>query len=396
LPPRLASDQENKRQQLLTYTATIYTPFHTTLYISSQHMYPRLPFASMADILSLPASSPLHDLFEPHTSYFTSYPSSRSGSSLSTCTVQRRQPREHSSSSQLSANAFLSPHIITRTGRNVSYSSLRSPASTHAPSPKSEGSHSLQSVSLVVTREPSFVSAISKGGISDSGSLSSVVHRPERHICLVGGTNFEEPESEESIGQRDLDYGKLSYDLPELPSSEPSSPTKSVKPFRRWMSTLRRRRAGNLTPPSVTRRSSRWTLDNFDVHTSLPPSQHRPTGHRKSDSWTSSLGFVAGMKSATATLASVSIAPLSRRASKWRRGHNRSSIVSGSDPRPSVDTQRSILDEASRLRSKKRREKVEELIRTEESYIADLKALSNVLLHPLVGTWFHHLLTGPH
>jgi hypothetical protein len=51
--------------------------------------------------------------------------------------------------------------------------------------------------------------------------------------------------------------------------------------------------------------------------------------------------------------------------------------MSGSDPRPSIDTQRSVLDEASKLRSRKRREKLEELIRTEESYVADLRALSN-------------------
>jgi len=37
-----------------------------------------------------------------------------------------------------------------------------------------------------------------------------------------------------------------------------------------------------------------------------------------------------------------------------------------------------VLDDAARKRSYKRREKVEELIKTEEGYVADLKALSNV------------------
>lgn len=144
------------------------------------------------------------------------------------------------------------------------------------------------------------------------------------------------------------------------------------KPFRRWVSTLRRRKQQN-PPPTLTPRNQRWTLDDFDA----APLETRPS-HARSDSGTSSLRFVTGVKSATITLASASIAPLSRRASKWRRTHNRSSIVSGSDARPSTDTQRSMLDEAGKLRSRKRREKLEELIRTEEGYVADLKALSNV------------------
>jgi hypothetical protein len=36
------------------------------------------------------------------------------------------------------------------------------------------------------------------------------------------------------------------------------------------------------------------------------------------------------------------------------------------------------MDISASLRSRKRREKLEELIRTEESYVADLKALSDV------------------
>lgn len=78
-----------------------------------------------------------------------------------------------------------------------------------------------------------------------------------------------------------------------------------------------------------------------------------------------SLGFITGIKSATISLASASIA---------RRKQNRSSTASA-DPRPSIDE---IIDDAGRLRSRKRREKLEELIKTEESYVADLRALANV------------------
>lgn len=147
--------------------------------------------------------------------------------------------------------------------------------------------------------------------------------------------------------------------------------------FRRWLSTLRRRKQKRRA--TVTPRSERWALDDFEKKPLsspvIPASSKR---HRKSDSCTSSIGFVATMKSATVTLASASVAPISRQTSKWRRGHCRSSVVSGSDPRPSVDTQRSALDEAAKQRSIKRRQKIEELIRTEESYVADVKALSHV------------------
>jgi hypothetical protein len=189
------------------------------------------------------------------------------------------------------------------------------------------------------------MSSISSPRPSSAASFRSVIHNSELHANLLGedATSDEEPQ----------------------------------KPFQRWVSTLRRRKRQQ-TVPLVTSRSERWCLDDFDTAV-LPRSPHA-----RSDSGTSSIGIIAGVKSATVTLASVSIAPLSRRASKWRRTHNRSSILSASDPRPSVDTQRSILDEAGKLRSRKRREKLEELIRTEESYVADLKALSNVCMLPVI------------
>ncbi|KAI4803463.1 hypothetical protein E4T45_11094, partial [Aureobasidium sp. EXF-8846] len=107
-------------------------------------------------------------------------------------------------------------------------------------------------------------------------------------------------------------------------------------------------------------------------------------GHRKSGSWASSANFVTAVKSATITVASASIAPLSRSASK-KSGHRRlyrgSSSLFESEPRFSTDSGRPslslIVDDAARQRARKRREKIEELIKTEESYLSDLKALSN-------------------
>lgn len=168
-----------------------------------------------------------------------------------------------------------------------------------------------------------------------------------------------------------------------VPSSPSSTGRRSQHGpiFSRWVNKLRKQR--HPSPPCVSEREERWTLDDFDP-APLPSRSKSPRkgrhvpGHHKSDSQESSLRFITSMRSATATVASTSIATLSRRTTKWRRGQQRSSIVSGSDPRPSVDSVRSVIDEAAKQRSRKRRQKLEEMIRTEESYVADIKALSDV------------------
>ncbi|KAF2766170.1 Dbl homology domain-containing protein [Teratosphaeria nubilosa] len=129
-------------------------------------------------------------------------------------------------------------------------------------------------------------------------------------------------------------------------------------------------------PLTVTPRTQRWAPDDFDVKAQSSPPKVVRSHHRKTGSHASSIAFVTAVKSATATIASASIATISRRNSKWRR-EQRSSILS--DPRPSIDTQRSIIDAAARQRSRRRRDKVQELILTEEGYVADLKALFNAL-----------------
>ena len=179
-------------------------------------------------------------------------------------------------------------------------------------------------------------------------------------------------------------YHECAFGLPNNDNAEAQdiqSLQQQEAPFKRWVSKLRRKK--HKVPPHVSLRTERWTLDDFDrAPLPLPPLSPRRNrqvgGHHKSDSQNSSLRFITSIRSATATVASASIATISRRASKWRRGHQRSSVVSASDPRPSVDSARSIVDEAAKQRSRKRREKLEELIRTEESYVADVKALSNV------------------
>lgn len=91
------------------------------------------------------------------------------------------------------------------------------------------------------------------------------------------------------------------------------------------------------------------------------------------------MGFVTTVKTTSITVASTSIAPTSERAPYKARIGNRSSIT---DARRSIESYRGglgpVIDESAWLRSLQRRKVVEELIASEESYIADLKVLINV------------------
>jgi hypothetical protein len=168
--------------------------------------------------------------------------------------------------------------------------------------------------------------------------------------------------------------------LPTTPQEDSHTPAAaSTSPaVRRWLSVLRRRKKQKQTLANP--RSPRTKAAEPKMLSSSPAKRRRSM-HKPSDSQGSSMAFVTAVKSATATIASASIATVSRRTTPWRRGQQRSSLVSETDPRPSIDSQRSILDEAARQRSRKRRAKLEELIRSEESYLADIKALGKVCSH---------------
>jgi hypothetical protein len=95
----------------------------------------------------------------------------------------------------------------------------------------------------------------------------------------------------------------------------------------------------------------------------------------------SSMGCVAAVGSASVTVGSASIAPHSdaNHLGHTRIGQRGSHL---SDARRSTDSHRGplgpIIDESAWLRSVQRRKIVEELIASEEGYIADLKVLINV------------------
>ncbi|OCL09815.1 hypothetical protein AOQ84DRAFT_375486 [Glonium stellatum] len=156
----------------------------------------------------------------------------------------------------------------------------------------------------------------------------------------------------------------------------------SPPPFKRWMSTLRKRNAHRQKVQSP--RMERWSLDTLDNETTMklsPLPNMSESTRRMSGSMSSSLGFVTAIKSASITLASVSIAPRSYRGG-WPsklRVENRSSGFS--DARVSMESNTGslgpIIDEGAWLRSVQRRKILEELIASEESYIGDMKVLVN-------------------
>lgn len=146
-------------------------------------------------------------------------------------------------------------------------------------------------------------------------------------------------------------------------------------PFRRWMSTLRRRHLHR-------RKKQELSFDGGAEILAVrsPRSTDEHSVRRVSESMTSSMGFVTTVKTTSVTVASTSIAPMSERAAhKTTRFRNRSI---NTDARRSIDSSRGglvpVLDESAWLRSLQRRKVVEELIASEESYIADLKVLINV------------------
>lgn len=147
-------------------------------------------------------------------------------------------------------------------------------------------------------------------------------------------------------------------------------------PFKKWLGTLRRRRE----LPGLTELTNRIPIDGED-HDSYPSpygqeaASSRP---RASTVESSTRGFVTAVKSATVTLAESSIAPkswLGNLSKQLHRGrHSRSNTVDSTGSRSSMNHG---IDEFAMSRARQRRLILEELIETEESYVADLKVLQN-------------------
>jgi hypothetical protein len=149
-----------------------------------------------------------------------------------------------------------------------------------------------------------------------------------------------------------------------------------ASPFSRWLKALRRRNMQRSSTLQVS--GERWALDDFDLLPQTPQLQSDfQSSHRKSPSTGSSLAFITAVKSASITLASLSIHGKSRRSMqtvRWSDNPPRESIDSiVADAMPSID-------DRTWARSVQRRRIVEEIVSSEESYIRDMKTLINVPL----------------
>lgn len=183
--------------------------------------------------------------------------------------------------------------------------------------------------------------------------------------------------------------------IPRLPSSasqeltSPRSsnlatehPIKSENPVKRLVGALRTQ--GPKRRHSLTVRKERWILDDFDeakpIETDQPQGR-RLNGHQKASSWSSS-GIRNAIKSATVRLQSATNRPHSPIFSRARLlKSNRGSRISNAASRASIDGDQVAAranEHAARDRAVQRRRIVEELISSEESYVADLKVLLHV------------------
>ena len=155
----------------------------------------------------------------------------------------------------------------------------------------------------------------------------------------------------------------------------------TTRPFKRWMSTLRRK--GSKHKRSLNVREERWSLDDSDELRRKAGTQ--PTSRNRKRLSLSSSGFVAAVKTMSMSIATSSTAPRSRktRRSDLVRSSNISSRHSHSVNRARASADDSLtsaraIDEAVWNRAIQRRSILEELLSSEESYIADLKVLVNV------------------
>jgi hypothetical protein len=179
----------------------------------------------------------------------------------------------------------------------------------------------------------------------------------------VGGTIKLERFSMDDIER----FGKMS----------PLSLSLEYQPFNKWMKNLQRRATGRRKTVSCDLGGSALERELFDSQ-----SFQRRSAHKKSSSGSSS-GFVTAVKSASVSLASISIAPRSRRtgvSSRHQRTDRSSkdSNVGRLSEDSSYIARGIVIDQAVGNRLLQRRRVLEEIISTEESYVADVKFLMNV------------------
>ena len=168
--------------------------------------------------------------------------------------------------------------------------------------------------------------------------------------------------------------------------------------FRRWFHSLHKRATKKRL--TVQPRQERWYLDEFD---DTRPSKRVSTcnvghvKHKSSSSWHSS-AFITAVKSARLSVSTLSEGPRSRllrRSNQLQRDESsrRSQSLIRTSLENNVFSMRT-MDEESKDRATKRRHTLEELLSSEESYVADLKALVNASILLRRGSEANTFATG--
>ncbi|KAI9771123.1 MAG: hypothetical protein M1840_002474 [Geoglossum simile] len=244
------------------------------------------------------------------------------------------------------------------------------------------------------SRQPQAVSQVPEY-VDDDASCRTTVRRLSIHVSRKSSWGTDIPPPPKPGGRQSLeqDAGELEDidldtglglcqrktrvdDQVELRNGPVLSPAKPSphQPFHRWIETLRRK--------TIRRRRSVSGPGRGKATDTADASIDRSHIHTKSSSL-SSMGFVSAVKTASISLASFTGPATSRktRQSVQQRSGTRSSRFSDNEARLSVDSSglpAAVIDEGTRDRAVKRRRVLEELLSTEESYIADLKILINV------------------
>ncbi|KAI9794524.1 MAG: hypothetical protein M1835_006531 [Candelina submexicana] len=353
----------------------------------------------MATTLSFSPPSPFNVSFIDK-SYQCSPTLLRHSSSGSLGTVRRLGQRHLSNGSFVTASShqsgFLSPHKENDTSqRNTSSKSehLRSletsgfarKCSSHIsrksswgtdipPPPRSSGTRALDVEAAVLDE----IDLGAGCGEAQSEERTDIYQELTDGLTLKPSLDVNR---EESVSSRDT-Y----HEAQEAKHGQESTTTRvseGPQPFKKWIRTLRRknrRKTGRSYSETEARTFEGGEISDLGLYPE--PTPDRLSHHKKSSS-ASSMGFVTAVKAASLSLATFSLAARSRRLGRSSQGQSefRKSRLSNQDGRLSMDSDWSPaavnLDPGVWTRSLKRRSVIEELLNSEESYVADLKLLLN-------------------
>lgn len=259
------------------------------------------------------------------------------------------------------------PHSLTHASRDPSWVTSSPSRTSHTCAESIREPESADRFDLAAELDAIRIDGIGALSTLDSfGTLGVLRANQVEHISVPSDSHQGGGPSRSAIHSEDLE-----------PLEDALSPY-ARRPFKKWMRSLHRRAA---LRPSVLRRRHLplQLLEPSEVdRAALAHRQLRPSSSG------SSYGFVAAVRSASVSLASVSSVARSRRNTARSRisRTDRSSRGSISATRVSEDSacleRQPKVDLAAAERAIQRRRILEEIISTEESYIGDVRFLINV------------------